>query len=109
VASAAKAVADIVLTGSAKTAVNLPCAFCPCLLPAAVFAVILGVLGSVFTALTLMLKRYGPAKIFLHVINLIASVLTVVTWYGGGTCMNKSAQTYSECQTQSQKYDLIRT
>jgi hypothetical protein len=57
------------------------------------FAIVLGVLGSFFTALALMLERYGFTKIFLHLINFIAPVLTVVTWCGGGTCVNKSAQT----------------
>jgi len=71
------------------------------------FAIVLGVLGSVFTDFALMLERYGSAKISLHLINLIATVLTVITRYGGGTRVNKGAETYSECQPQSQKYALL--
>jgi hypothetical protein len=48
-------------------------------LTAASFAVVFGPLRPIFTAMAFVLKRYEFARVFSAVVNIIASVLTVIT------------------------------
>jgi hypothetical protein len=47
-------------------------------LTAASFAIVFGVLRTIFTAMAFVLKRYEFARVFSAVVNIIASVLTVI-------------------------------